>query len=84
MAGTGKLIQVNVEGTLVSNDFTSVAVANSIHWHTSKRVRELAENMIADMTNGVFAREWPQISLTLPIEHPTVSGRPGKRSRGKG
>ena len=84
IAGTGELIQVNVEGTLVSNDHTSVAVANSIHWHTSKRVRELAENMISEMANGVYTREWPQISLTLPIEYPAVSGRPWMRSRGKG
>jgi len=78
--GTGELIQVNVEGTLVSNDLSSVAVANSIHWHTSKHVRDLAERMIAEMSNGALARQWPQISLKLPIEYPTISGSPGKRN----
>jgi hypothetical protein len=84
MAGTGEFIQVNVEGTLVSGESASISVANSIHWHTSKRVRELAEDMIDEMSNGAFARQWPQISLTLPVEYPAVSGRPGRRSRGSG
>ena len=81
LAGTGEFIQVNVEGTLVSGERASISVANSVHWHTSKIVRELAESMIADMSNGAFARQWPQISLTLPVDYPAVSDRPGKRSR---
>lgn len=80
--GTGEFIQVNVQGTLVSNEHTSITVAHSIHWHTSRRVRELAEHMITEIaSNGKFS-DWPDTKLRIPVTPEEIPRKKGSRSQG--
>jgi len=75
------IIQLNLMGNLVSNEATSIVVATSAHWHTSKEVREAAEVMIAELTgkSGRFSARWPQEELVFPIQYSDVSSGNGHK-----
>ena len=64
-------IEINLTANLVSGPQAACIVANSITWHTSKAVRDLAEPAIARMI-GDHARwetRWPSSEpLTFPVE----------------
>ena len=64
-------IQVNIRGSLVSNESTSCIVADSIIWHTSEAIRLDAERLIAKMTsNAHLTTHWPSTAeLALPINN---------------
>ena len=80
---TGEFLQVNVQGTLVSNEHTSITVASSIHWHTSKAIRDLAERMIAGQLQECNTplgcrgtpKGWPQDKLVMPVSQGEVASR---------
>jgi hypothetical protein len=64
-------MEVSVTANLVSGSETICAIASNISWHTSKEIRNKAENMIARMT-GSGARwaeqQWPfRDVLQMPI-----------------
>ena len=67
-------IQVNVRGSLISNDSTSCVVAGSFSWHTSEAIRMNAERLIAKMTSGnQLTAQWPtKTKITLPIQGETL------------
>ncbi len=67
-------IQVNVRGSLISNDSTSCIVADSVFWHTSEAIRMDAERLIAKMTSGKqLTNQWPtKTKITLPIQGETL------------
>ena len=62
-------IQVNIRGSLVSNESTSCIVADSIIWHTSEAIRSDAERLIAQLTsNARLTTHWPsKAEMALPI-----------------
>ena len=66
-------IQVNIRGSLVSNDNTSCIVADSIIWHTSEAIRSDAERLIAKMTSVTsLTSHWPaKNEMSLPINSET-------------
>lgn len=62
-------IQVNVRGSIISDESTSCIVADSIHWHTSEQIRVDAERLVSKMfsSSGLTAR-WPtKIEMVLPV-----------------
>ena len=66
-------IQVNIRGSLVSNESTSCIVADSIIWHTSEAIRSDAERLIAKMTSDTsLTTQWPSKNkISLPINSET-------------
>ena len=66
-----QIIEINLTANLVSGPQAACIVANSITWHTSKAVRDLAEPAIARMI-GDHARwetRWPSSEpLIFPVE----------------
>ena len=70
-------VEVNLEGTLISNESVSVVVANRIQWHTSRKIRTNAERMISEMRLD----RWPKAKLELPVSYSEAASRkPGSRS----
>jgi len=70
-------VEVNLEGTLISNESVSVVVANRIQWHTSRKIRTNAERMISEMRLD----RWPKTKLELPVSYSEAASRkPGSRS----
>ena len=67
-------IQVNVRGSLISNDNMSCVVAGSFSWHTSEAIRMNAERLIEKMTSGKqLTNQWPtKTKITLPIQGETL------------
>jgi hypothetical protein len=67
-------IQVNIRGSLVSNESTSCIVADSIIWHTSELIRSDAERLIAKMTSDArLTSHWPaKTEMALPVNGETV------------
>jgi hypothetical protein len=66
----GQLIELNLSANLVSGLEAVCMVASSIHWHTSKEIRDQAEGMIAAMTcsSSRWAERWPfKASMQMPI-----------------
>jgi hypothetical protein len=68
-------IEINLTGNLVSGDRTACVVVSNIFWHTSKRIRSLAETMIASMiSNGnghSWANHWPSHeAMQMPVNEP--------------
>ena len=64
-------IEINLTANLVSGPQAACIVANSITWHTSKAVRNLAEPMIARMIgdHAHWETRWPSSEpLTFPVE----------------
>jgi hypothetical protein len=62
-------IQVNIRGSLVSNESTSCIVADSIIWHTSEAIRSDAERLIAKLTSDArLTSHWPETAeMALPV-----------------
>jgi hypothetical protein len=64
-------IELNVSANLVSGASVNCVVASSIHWHTSKLIRDMAENMIADLTSDgsrSWSKRWPSTDIMqLPV-----------------
>ena len=62
-------IQLNIFGSLVSNDRGSCVVAQSVAWHTSDTIRSEAERMISELASGSrLTSHWPsQEKMTLPV-----------------
>ena len=70
-------VEVNLEGTLVSDDSVSIVVANRVQWHTSRRVRTNAERLISEMTLD----RWPVTKLELPVSYSeAASHKPRSRN----
>jgi hypothetical protein len=70
-------VEVNLEGTLISNESVSVIVANRIQWHTSRKIRTNAERMISEMR----LERWPKTMLELPVSYSDAASRkPGSRT----
>ncbi len=70
-ASTGSSVEVNLEGSLVSNESTSIVVANRIQWHTSRKVRTTAEQLISELAlTGRLPKQWPADMLSLPVSFP--------------
>ena len=70
-------VEVNLEGTLISNESVSVIVANRIQWHTSRKICTNAERMISEMRLD----RWPKTKLELPVSYSEAASRkPGSRS----
>lgn len=67
-------IQVNVRGSLISNDSTSCVMAGSFSWHTSEAIRMNAERLIAKMTSGKqLTTQWPtKATMILPVQGETL------------
>jgi hypothetical protein len=63
-------IQVNIRGSLVSNESTSCIVADSIIWHTSETIRVDAERLITRLVSSTnLTARWPATAeMTLPVE----------------
>lgn len=87
-----KTLQVNVHGTLVSNE-TSIVIADAVEWHTSRAVRDAAENMITRLTAGTethggltrLPNSWPTQQIVLPISRQEFRGQtPTRRRRSSG
>jgi len=76
-ASKGNPVEVNLEGTFISNESVSVVVANRIQWHTSRRVRTNAERLISEINLD----RWPKTGLELPVSYSEVASRkPGSRN----
>jgi hypothetical protein len=62
-------IQVNVRGSLISNDITSSIMVDAIVWHTSETIRVDAERLIAKMSSSArLTDQWPEkMEMTLPV-----------------
>jgi hypothetical protein len=62
-------IQVNIRGSLVSNESTSCIVADSIIWHTSETIRSDAERLIARLTSDArMTSHWKATTeMSLPV-----------------
>jgi len=67
-------IQVNVRGSLISNDSMSCVVAGSFSWHTSEAIRMNAERLIEKMTSGKqLTTQWPtKTTMILPVQVETL------------
>lgn len=67
-------IQVNVRGSLISNDITSSIMVDTIAWHTSETIRIDAERLIARMSSNTrLTAQWPEkTEMTLPVNGETV------------
>lgn len=65
-------VQLNIFGTLISNERGSCVVAQSVAWHTSDAIRSEAERMIREMANGSrLTSHWPSNQeITIPIAEP--------------
>jgi len=65
-----QLIELNLSANLVSGSESVCIIASSIHWHTSKEIRDQAEMMIATMTcsNSHWTDRWPfKDAMQMPI-----------------
>jgi hypothetical protein len=65
-----QLIELNLSANLVSGSEAVCIIASSIHWHTSKEIRDQAEAMIAAMTcsNPRWTDRWPfKDAMQMPI-----------------
>ena len=65
-----QLIELNLSANLVSGSEAVCIIASSIHWHTSKEIRDQAEAMIAAMTcsNSRWTDRWPfKDAMQMPI-----------------
>jgi len=65
-----QLIELNLSANLVSGTEAVCIIASSIHWHTSKEIRDQAEAMIAAMTcsNSRWTDRWPfKDAMQMPI-----------------
>ncbi len=62
-------VQLNITGTLVSNESLSCVVAQSVVWHTSDAIRSEAERMISELANGSRLTEhWPsKLEMIFPV-----------------
>jgi hypothetical protein len=64
-------IELNVSANLVSGASVNCVVASSIHWHTSKLIRDLAESMSAELTSDGsrnWSKRWPSNDIMqLPV-----------------
>jgi hypothetical protein len=67
-------IQVNIRGSLVSNENISCIVADSIIWHTSESIRSDAEQLIAKMTSDAnLISHWPATTeIALPVNNSEI------------
>jgi hypothetical protein len=63
----GKLVEVSVRGTLVSNDSSSCIVATSVVWHTSEQIAAQAEASIHRIVKGVLVVDWGRREMKLPV-----------------
>jgi hypothetical protein len=63
-------IQVNVRGSIISDESTSCIVADSIYWHTSESIRVDAERIITKLTSSAsLTTHWPaNTKMTLSVE----------------
>ncbi len=63
-------IQVNVRGSIISDESTSCIVADSIYWHTSEQIRADAERIITKLAvSSNLIAHWPaKTKMTLPVE----------------
>ena len=69
-SGSSQLIELNLSANLVSGSEAVCIIASSIHWHTSKEIRDQAEGMIAAMTcsNSRWTDRWPfKDAMQMPI-----------------
>lgn len=75
-------IQVNLRGSLVSNQDSTCIIADSICWHTSEPIRAYAEKCIADLTSSrSLTDNWPgSEEMNLPFE-PLPRGNGMDRTR---
>ena len=65
-----QLIELNLSANLVSGSEAVCIIASSIHWHTSKEIRDQAEGMIAAMTcaSSRWTDRWPfKDAMQMPI-----------------
>ena len=65
-----QLIELNLSANLVSGSEAVCIIASSIHWHTSKEIRDQAEAMIAAMTCSTsrWTDRWPfKDAMQMPI-----------------
>jgi len=65
-----QLIELNLSANLVSGTEAVCIIASSIHWHTSKEIRDQAEGMIATMTcsSSRWIDRWPfKDAMQMPI-----------------
>ena len=65
-----QLIELNLSANLVRGTEAVCIIASSIHWHTSKEIRDQAEAMIASMTcsNSRWTDRWPfKDAMQMPI-----------------
>ena len=62
-------IQVNIRGSLVSNESMSCIVADSIIWHTSETIRVDAERLVAKLASDAhLTTHWPaKTEMALPV-----------------
>ena len=68
LASKDNPVDVSLEGTLMSNDSISVVLAQRIQWHTSRKVRITADQLVSEMyQNGKLPLHWPVVNLSLPV-----------------
>ena len=62
-------IQVNVRGSIISDESTSCIVADSIYWHTSEAIRVDAERIITKLgSSSDLTARWPaKTRMALPV-----------------
>lgn len=61
----GEPIELSISGNLVSGQDIVCVVAASIQWHTSSRIREEAEALIASLVASESL--WPKNDLRMPV-----------------
>lgn len=60
-------LQVNILGSWISSDDFSNIVATHIEWHTSKELRDAAENMVDELARKNKSL-WPVNEINMPVQ----------------